>query len=165
MSKVEVYYARERPSGVDGSIVWDYVVEMNNGQTLPVGYCAGWKELTQEEYLAEFGWYDGEHLFETQESKRQWQWKYHSGGHPTQDLALLCYREFRVDQELAFSAMSPNQLQYGVPCNACDALAEFYTDFIGGDEVRYYLCALHATGEVVKMMLPLNASPRRIVFY
>lgn len=165
MSKVEVYYARERPLGAANIVVWDYVVEIDSGHTMPVGYCTGWVERTREEYLAEFGWYDGESLYEVQEAKRPWKRKYHSDGHATQELAALCYREYRVDQELIFSPLSPHQAQGAHLCKVCSAPAVFVTDFIGGGDPLCYFCAVHANRETVMLLFPMDASPRRIIFY
>ena len=164
MSKVEVYYARERALPEGDLPVWEYVVEQGDGQVVLAGYCAGWEEYTLDELNKKHGTYYGKGLFEQQEARRKWQQKYHLDGHLTREYAQLCHREYRLDQEISIAPLRAFQREGSYSCGVCSSPVTFLAEFVGG-QPQFYLCEEHATRECVALLFPVENSPQRIVFY
>jgi len=164
VSKVEVYYARERALPEGSHPAWEYVVELGDGQVVLAGYCAGWEEYTLDEFNKQHGIYYGKGLFEQQEARRKWQQKYHLDGHLTREYAQLCHREYRLDQELSLAPLPSLSFRGTRLCDVCSEPATFLAEFVGG-QPQFYLCEDHATRECIELLFPTEAAPQRVVFY
>lgn len=165
MSKVEVYFARERRDAAGTSLgVWEYVVEIDDGRVMPTGYCRPWLDKTEADFIKEHGAYLGAQRFEQHLRRAKWKDKHHSTGHISKTEACKCFRSFRLDQELTFSPISYIQQATGVLCILCKRPAVQRAEFIGGG-ARFLLCGDHATKASVDEVFPIDCPPFHVIFY
>lgn len=116
------------------------------GWSHPVGYCADFKEMTEEELDAEEArgnqgfrkWY---------KDQLQNKDKYHSGGHATKDEAYDCYTQYILDNRLRFWEQGDTQKK----CEVCDCWTT------GRGELntfkQFILCADHQQRDIVEGLL------------
>jgi hypothetical protein len=122
----------------------------DEGWCHPIGYCAGWKDLSDEEYKKTFSWAGEEMIarFKADHEKlRPFQAKYHDDGHETREQAAACYREYEFDNELHFHELRDEQRK----CAVCDAWTQGYASL--GEFHRFYLCDAHKNREGVEQAL------------
>jgi hypothetical protein len=126
------YSARQR---VDGK--WDYTCG-----NYPVGYCAEYKEWTQEELDRYHFRADCPSLKKAAEFKD----KHHTCGHDTEVKAQECYRQFMLDQSMSYGRKS-SDAQY--KCKVCGE----WTQFFAMCNTRLWtLCEKHNNREEVEKL-------------
>lgn len=121
---------------------WDYSAE-TDGESRPVGYCAGWSEVSDAEEAATPG------LRKEREKLRANKAKFHKGGHDTLEEACACFRGFLLDTTRRAKA-SP-QLH---PCDfpGCQGSSDAGVTVDG--ELRWHLCKPHRNREAFELLMP-----------
>lgn len=120
-----------KPTGV-----WDYCCQNDRTGTYPVGYCAGWHELTLEEFEKRFP-DQGEHFFKDQEARRPFRASYHRGGHKSEAEAFACYRRYELDLHVRVTT-TPDTYR---PCMVCEELTNRLVTVHNSE--RFHICAKH----------------------
>lgn len=141
------YQALQRKS--DGK--FDYTSSTGSTQPHPIGYCAGWKEMS-DYGTAAWDKLLKESLARDIEEKRPFKDKYHAHGHATAAEAEACYRQYELDQLLRLEG-PPAGAESLHRCKAPEC-SEFTAGvaFLG-NHLRFYLCDAHRTREVVEQLI------------
>jgi hypothetical protein len=130
---------------------YDYTSSTGSTQPHPIGYCAGWKEMSDYGTAA---WDKNlkESLERDIEEKRPFKDKFHSDGHATAAEAEACYRQYELDHQLRLheAPAEPDQLHR---CKA-DGCKEFTAGvaFLGNHR-HFYLCDAHRNRETVEKLI------------
>ena len=127
---------------------WDYT-RTNDGVTRPYGYCAGWVEYTKEDAMRL-----GEpELLRENDLTLPFKDKYHTDGHTTETEAVLCYRQYLLDQRLRLNkVLTTTQYQ----CRVCGAWTNLYAEL---DHTYHWpLCGQHNNLAVVENLYPNGTS-------
>ena len=115
---------------------WDFTCT-NGGKTWSTGYCAGWREWTEEDFvrMPELR----REILKLEPLKS----KYHCDGHATKEEAVACYRQYKLDVTLNLEGKSHSAQR----CLVCD---EWTDHFASVDNMEnFFLCDLHRTKEEV----------------
>jgi hypothetical protein len=130
------YAARQR---VDGK--WEFACG-----NYPVGYCAGYKELTEKECFL------SEKMLEEENAKIALNKdKYHRCGHDTKEEAQICYKNYLLDNRIRFEPeqKDPSQL---FKCRVC---GKFCSGYAISEYDLFSLCEEHCNRESLsKIMNP-----------
>jgi hypothetical protein len=129
------YAARQRQSNMK----WDYTCR-NGDFTQPVGYCGGYIEWT-DELLKRLGLPE-EHI----RREKQFENKYHTCGHDTQEEARCCYRMYLLDNRLRLGREHPDTQ---IKCVACGKWTTLYAEI--GTTI-WNLCEEHNNREEVEKL-------------
>jgi hypothetical protein len=115
---------------------WDFTCS-NSAGTFPMGYCAGWKDWTQED--ADRINMPLERLKKLEEESLPFKHKYHSDGHATSAEACNCWRDYQFDQERRTYASEETQRK----CAECGEWTNGVV--VIGRELPYtfFLCPKH----------------------
>jgi hypothetical protein len=124
---------------------WDYTSRSGSTHAHPIGYCAGWKEHTDEEWAqmeTQYGPFLVKQLREDLERRRPLKERYHSEGHATAEEAQHCHDTYLLDTALEFQRSETEQHRC-VVCNAwAQNQARLRGDLLGSDQ---WVCDDHAT--------------------
>lgn len=126
---------------------WDYTCT-NSGGTYPLGYCAGYRELTNEGALR--GMFDQSTLDRENARMAPFREKYHRNGHETADESERCYRLHQLDQHLAWDDGLLAQEQKR--CEICQSWTGSFAYIHGGVSRSWYLCGDHLQRESVEKL-------------
>lgn len=107
---------------------------MNDGEVYAVGYCHAFHELDNSLPVTE----------EEKEQHRAFAHKYHSSGHPTEEEACECYKQYLMDNRLQLNRKMNDQKK---KCQICQAWTDRYTTL--GMTGFFILCEEHNTREMV----------------
>lgn len=123
---------------------WDMTSRTNSTAPRAIGYCAGWREYTDDEF-AEMASRLGAGLVEgirrDVEERRPRKDKYHDDGHATEEEASSCYDSHLLDTHLTFRRSDDEQHK----CRVCGAWAQTRAEIRADAEfARHWLCDAHA---------------------
>ncbi len=139
------YEARQR----DSDKRWDFTSSTGSGGTCPIGYCAGWREMTAHD-VARFGEGFAQSLHNEIEAKRVHQAKYHKDGHATAEEACACYREWELDNDLKFFTKPIEEAKELHRCAECQEFTAGLACL--GQHRNWYLCDAHRNRETVEKL-------------
>ncbi len=128
------------------------------GWAHPIGYCVGWKDLTDEEYAKFFPWANVAelHWLKTDyEKRRPFRDKYHNDGHTTREEAWACFLKYEFDQELRFYESTKEMRK----CAVCGVWTPMQASL--GEFKHFYLCETHKNREGVQAALDKDDLERR----
>lgn len=126
---------------------WDYTSRTGSTPTHAIGYCAGWREHTEEEWARmeeQYGPFLVRQLKADLERRRPLKERYHSDGHATAEEAEHCHDTYMLDTALEFRRSETEQHR----CAVCNEWAQTATDFRGESiGPHHWLCDAHANRE------------------
>jgi hypothetical protein len=125
----------------------------DEGWCHPIGYCAGWREYSAENYPSAKEYLLSE-IQRDLEKRRPFQAKYHDGGHETREEADACYRDYELDQELRFYDLDDEQHK----CALCGAWTQKVAE-LGQFHRYFHLCPEHANREGVEQARRAKSKP------
>jgi len=142
------YQALRRQS--DGR--YDYTSCTGSTKPHPIGYCAGWKEIT------DYGTAAWDRLLKASlgrdiEEKRPFKNKFHTDGHATEREAINCYRQYELDHHLEFKDAPTEKANTLHRCQA-PGCSEFTAGVAFLSHHRhFYLCDAHRNRETVERLV------------
>lgn len=147
--RMQFFAPRQRQS--DGR--WDYTRENNHG-VFSIGYCAGWCEYTENDFV-NLGNSFRELALQEQAELAKFKAKYHKDGHTCANDALRCYRIYVLDTQLKLDV---KLFETQKKCAVCSAWTDGVAEL--GYAALYYLCDTHRVRKVVEDLYLAGVSPR-----
>lgn len=141
---------------------WDYTRRTGSTGPYPIGYCAGWRDYTDQDY-EEMKKKLGEHIVAEMkrdlEKREPFKEKYHFDGHATAEEAMECYDRYRLDHDLEFFEREDVQRK----CAICEAWTTGMGSFRGEHFGEHWpLCKEHQTKENVEELLKGKRQKHRV---
>lgn len=131
---------------------YDFTSSTGSSAAYAIGYCAGWKEMSDYGTAA---WDKNlkESLERSIEERRPHQAKYHTDGHATEAEACACYRQYELDNELEFKTKPVEEADQLHRCKA-DGCKEFTAGIaLLGQYTHFYLCDGHRNRAEVEKLI------------
>lgn len=138
--------ARQRKLSDGSAGQWDYT-RRNDDRIWPIGYCAGWRETSEETIRAVYGGRDSASFRKDEALREKFRPKYHSTGHASKEEACDCYREFVLDNRLRLDGRMSHQDR----CQA-EGCGDWTQRLAEVDHQVFPLCDKHCTREEVEKL-------------
>lgn len=117
-----------------------HYTKKNDGRIWPVGYCAGWRENTEEDFKR----YPG--LKEEIEKKKEFKINYHKEGHASIEEARECYKEYLLDNKVRFREHKDGIEGNYIKCRECEKITNGYAEI---DFSIIPLCNEHQKRDII----------------